>query len=162
MLRLTRASRTHRGSPVWAPLDLALAAGTLTVVTGRRETATAAVQLLGLQALAHRRVGTLSAGERVRAALAAAVACRPALLCLDEPTAALDPHGTEDLVAVLDAVRADGGTVLVATHQVRSCSAKGSSGTGAHLLDARWPPGRGRRAPGGPDLAMSSVGRGRR
>ncbi|CCG03958.1 ABC transporter ATP-binding protein [Blastococcus saxobsidens] len=174
VLRLTRASRVHGGSPVWAPLDLALAAGTLTVVTGpngagkstllrlaagltrpstggrecagralyvrgggglrsaqtvlgavsvtaglagRREAATAAVQLLGLQALAHRRVGTLSAGERVRAALAAAVACRPALLCLDEPTAALDSHGMQALVTVLDTIRADGGTVLVATHQ---------------------------------------------
>ncbi|MDK3257569.1 ABC transporter ATP-binding protein [Blastococcus capsensis] len=86
-------------------------------LAGRRGAADAAVDLLGIRALAHRRVGTLSAGERVRAAMAAAVACRPALLCLDEPTAALDTRGTEDLAAVLDALRADGRTVLVATHQ---------------------------------------------
>jgi energy-coupling factor transporter ATP-binding protein EcfA2 len=62
-------------------------------------------------------VGSLSAGERVRAALAAAVACGPALLCLDEPTAVLDERGLADLVGVLDAVRSGGAAVLVATHQ---------------------------------------------
>lgn len=173
-LRLQQVSRRHEGRPVWTPLDLTLAAGTLTVVTGpngagkttllrlaagllrpstgtrtcagralyvrgggglrgaqtvgdavsvtaaltgRREAAAAAVQLLGLHGLVHRRVGTLSAGERVRAALAAAVACRPALLCLDEPTAALDDRSVRDVVSVLEALRDDGRTLLVATHQ---------------------------------------------
>lgn len=93
------------------------AVATTAALAGRRPAADAAVALLGLAAMADRRVGTLSAGERVRAALAAAVACRPALLCLDEPTAVLDERGLTDLVAVLGAVRADGAAVLVATHQ---------------------------------------------
>lgn len=79
--------------------------------------ADAALEALRLQHLAGRRVGTLSAGERVRAALAAAVAARPALLCLDEPTAALDETALHDLVGVLAAVRSAGAAVLVATHQ---------------------------------------------
>ncbi|TQN42543.1 ABC-2 type transport system ATP-binding protein/putative ABC transport system ATP-binding protein/heme exporter protein A [Blastococcus colisei] len=174
VLQMRGVSRIHGGRAVWAPLDVSLAAGTLTVVTGpngsgkstllrlasgllrpssgsrecagralyvrgggglrgaqtvadavtstaglagRRGAVADAVDLLGIGALAHRRVGTLSAGERVRAAMAAAVACRPALLCLDEPTAALDPQGTQDLAGVLDALRADSRTILVATHQ---------------------------------------------
>lgn len=82
-----------------------------------RPDADAALALLGVRRLAGRRVGTLSAGERVRAALAAAVAARPALLCLDEPTAALDEPALHDLVDVLAAVRGAGAAVLVATHQ---------------------------------------------
>jgi ABC-type multidrug transport system ATPase subunit len=93
------------------------AVATTAALAGHRTTAAAALGLLGLEALAGRRVGTLSAGERVRAALAAAVACAPALLCLDEPTAVLDEHGLADLVEVLAAVRAGGAAVLVATHQ---------------------------------------------
>src|SRR4051794_13799780 len=34
VLRLRGVTRSHGGRPVWAPLDLALAAGTLAVVTG--------------------------------------------------------------------------------------------------------------------------------
>ena len=86
-------------------------------LVGRRGAAPEALRLLGLETLAGRRVGTLSAGEGVRAALAAAVACSPALLCLDEPTAALDDAALADLVAVLEAVRAAGTALLVATHQ---------------------------------------------
>jgi ABC-type multidrug transport system ATPase subunit len=93
------------------------AVATTAALAGRRDRAAAAVALLGLEAFAGRRVGTLSAGERVRAALAAAVACGPALLCLDEPTAVLDERGLADLVGVLDVVRSGGAAVLVATHQ---------------------------------------------
>jgi ABC-type multidrug transport system ATPase subunit len=174
VLRLTAVTRAHAGRAVWAPLDLALERGTLTVVTGangsgkttllrlaagllrpttgerecagtalyvrggsglrsaqtvrdavagsaalvgRRDATPAALALLGLEPMAGRRVGTLSAGEKVRAALAAAVACAPALLCLDEPTAALDDAALADLVAVLGTVRAGGTALLVATHQ---------------------------------------------
>jgi len=93
------------------------AVATTAALAGRRAAVAGALRLLGLEALAGRRVGTLSAGERVRAALAAAVACGPALLCLDEPTAVLDERGLADLVGVLEAVRAGGAAVLVATHQ---------------------------------------------
>lgn len=86
-------------------------------LTGRRPDTAAALERLGLAALAGRRVGTLSAGEKVRAALAAAWAAEPALLCLDEPTAVLDQRGLQDLADFLTAVRARGGAVVVASHQ---------------------------------------------
>jgi iron complex transport system ATP-binding protein len=51
----------------------------------------AALAGLGLAALADRRVDRLSTGERSRALIARALAQRPTLLLLDEPTANLDP-----------------------------------------------------------------------
>lgn len=75
-----------------------------------------ALMSTGLEGLEARRAGELSAGQRARVTLAVVRACRPALACLDEPTAHLDAEG---VAAARDALRdlADGGAgVLVATH----------------------------------------------
>ena len=66
-----------------------------------------------------RRVGTLSGGQRAQVALTWCLARRPALLLLDEPTAALDPLARESLVRLLlDAVAENGTTVIVSSHAV--------------------------------------------
>ncbi len=62
-----------------------------------------ALQLVGAAHLADRSVHELSGGELQRVSLAAALALRPRLLLLDEPTSQLDPDGAEGF---LDAVRA--------------------------------------------------------
>lgn len=61
-------------------------------------------------------VGVLSAGQRRRTALAVLVARAPALWLLDEPHAGLDDEGRDVLDAVIAEVRADGATVVMASH----------------------------------------------
>ncbi|MGV9846520.1 energy-coupling factor ABC transporter ATP-binding protein [Streptomyces fungicidicus] len=73
---------------------------------------------LDITALADRPTHLLSYGQRKRTAIAGAVAMRPRILILDEPTAGLDPDGQERLLATLDGLRRSGTTVVMATHDV--------------------------------------------
>ncbi|QOV34383.1 ATP-binding cassette domain-containing protein [Streptomyces ferrugineus] len=77
-----------------------------------------ALAALDIAALADRPTHLLSYGQRKRTAIAGAVAMRPRVLILDEPTAGLDPDGQERLLATLDELRAGGTTVVMATHDV--------------------------------------------
>jgi ABC-2 type transport system ATP-binding protein len=65
------------------------------------------------------RIKTLSRGTRAKVALVLAVACRPEVLFLDDPTAGLDPlvRG-EVLQGLLEAIPAEGGAVVYASHLV--------------------------------------------
>jgi energy-coupling factor transporter ATP-binding protein EcfA2 len=65
----------------------------------------------------------LSYGEMRRVAFAVAGALEPALLLLDEPTACLDPEGVALFYDLLDAHRAAGTTVVVASHDRRALGA---------------------------------------
>lgn len=55
----------------------------------------------------------LSGGQQQRVAIAAALAMRPAVLALDEPTAALDPIGAQEVLDVLAGLAADRQTTIV-------------------------------------------------
>jgi iron complex transport system ATP-binding protein len=69
--------------------------------------------------LRDRPLPALSGGERQRAVLAAALAQRPSLLLLDEPTAALDPRYQVETYRLLRELVADEGTtVLAVTHDL--------------------------------------------
>jgi cobalt/nickel transport system ATP-binding protein len=68
--------------------------------------------------LAERPTHMLSFGQKKRVAIAGAVAMRPELLLLDEPTAGLDHHGAVHLLAVLEKLEAQGTTLVFTTHDV--------------------------------------------
>ena len=61
-------------------------------------------------------VGKLSGGQRQRLSVACALAGKPDLLFLDEPTTGLDPQSRRQLWGVLERFRESGGTILVTTH----------------------------------------------
>lgn len=74
-----------------------------------------ALRLLSITHLAERPTHQLSYGERKRVAIAGAVAMRPEVLLLDEPTAGLDPAGVTELMSTLEGLDT---TVVLATHDV--------------------------------------------
>lgn len=78
--------------------------------------ALAALDRLGVAALAHRQPEGLSAGERLRVALARALAPRPELLVLDEPTAALDRAGARAVARTLADLDDGTITIIATTH----------------------------------------------
>jgi ABC-2 type transport system ATP-binding protein len=61
---------------------------------------------------------TLSGGQKQRLFLALALIHRPRLLVLDEPTAGLDPHARRELRSLIAALRDEGRTVLLSTHDL--------------------------------------------
>jgi energy-coupling factor transport system ATP-binding protein len=60
-----------------------------------------ALRSVGVLHLAGRRTAELSAGELQRVCLVSAIALRPKLLLLDEPTSQLDPQGAEGFLAAV-------------------------------------------------------------
>lgn len=77
-----------------------------------------ALQLAEIADLSERVPHQLSYGQRKRVALAGALAMRPRILLLDEPSAGLDPQSTRQLLKTLDQFHQSGTAVVVATHDI--------------------------------------------
>jgi energy-coupling factor transporter ATP-binding protein EcfA2 len=85
----------------------------------RRERVQATLTALDLTAAADRHPLDLSVGERERVALAAALAARPDVLLLDEPTRGMDRERRTALAGLLRRRADEGRTTLLATHDRR-------------------------------------------
>ena len=88
---------------------------------GRSERRVAIERALEMSNLVDRRktrVDKLSGGMRRRLLIARALVHRPRLVLLDEPTVGLDPQVRQELWALIDALRAEGTTILMSTHYI--------------------------------------------
>ena len=74
------------------------------------------IELVNMTEAAHRRVGTYSKGMLQRIGLAQALVHDPQLIILDEPTAGVDPIGSEAIAEIIRELRKRGKTVLICSH----------------------------------------------
>ena len=73
---------------------------------------------VGLATRGGERVSGYSTGMKQRLGIASALLRSPQLLLLDEPTAGLDPAGVREVGALVRELSADGGAIVVSSHQI--------------------------------------------
>jgi energy-coupling factor transport system ATP-binding protein len=76
-----------------------------------------ALNLVDLHNLRERRLDTLSGGERQRLAIAAAMALRPKILIMDEPTSQLDPQSAEEVLQSVVRLNEELGLTVILVEQ---------------------------------------------
>ena len=82
----------------------------------RRDRALAVLERVGLTNRAEHRPSQLSGGQQQRTAIARALVLAPKLILADEPTGNLDSENGRIIMAMLQALVADGTAVVVVTH----------------------------------------------
>jgi len=85
-----------------------------------QEEAQRLLQFVGLRGRGDVRAGNLAYGEQRRLEIGRALATRPKLLMLDEPTAGMNPRETSDMMEFIQTVRSSFGiTIILIEHQMR-------------------------------------------
>jgi energy-coupling factor transporter ATP-binding protein EcfA2 len=74
---------------------------------------------LNIAHLRHRKINTLSGGEKQRVAIGAVLCLQPEVLVLDEPTSQLDPQAAEEVLTTLQKLNSDLGlTIVLSEHRL--------------------------------------------
>ena len=79
-----------------------------------------AVALLNIEPLLCRTVDALSAGQKQRVAIAAALVLSPDILILDEPVSNLDAEGSRILIELLAEIKRRGTTIVISEHRLHA------------------------------------------
>ncbi len=119
LARRQLARMPQRGEIAWAfPITVQELVGLGRLVAARPGCCDveAALQRVGLAALAKRRLDQLSGGQQQRALLARTLVQPAQVLLLDEPCAAIDPPARTALLQVMGQLRDAGLTLLVSSH----------------------------------------------
>ncbi len=82
----------------------------------RRHVAMEALERVGMQDMAKKRVAELSGGQKQRTAIARALVNEPEVLLADEPTGALDSGNAEAVMELFRKINEEGTTVVIVTH----------------------------------------------
>jgi zinc transport system ATP-binding protein len=83
-----------------------------------RQQALRALERVGMQDFARRRIGELSGGQQQRVLIARALVSDPELLILDEPTAGVDRDSQIAFARVLRELNADGVAIVIVAHDL--------------------------------------------
>ena len=82
------------------------------------------LQAVGIENLRDSAIESLSGGQKQRVAIAAVLTMLPEIIILDEPTAELDPIGTDDVFSVLKKLNQEYGlTIVVIEHKIEHLAA---------------------------------------
>jgi ABC-type Mn2+/Zn2+ transport system ATPase subunit len=87
-----------------------------------REIVREALRTVHLDALASRQISQLSGGQQQRMFIARALAQEAELVLMDEPLTGLDLPAQEELFSILDALRGQGVTVMIALHDLKTAA----------------------------------------
>lgn len=104
---------TTRGEIAFGPRNLGLGADRV------RERVEDALIAFDLTAYADLPPAVLGYGLRRKVSIAAVYAMRPRLLILDEPTAGLDRRSADELMRLVDAMHAEGHTIVLVSHDMQ-------------------------------------------
>jgi branched-chain amino acid transport system ATP-binding protein len=77
------------------------------------------LEFVGLGRYAHQSARNLPYGDQRKLEIARALAAEPRLLLLDEPNAGMNPHESEDLMALIRRIRQEGVTILLIEHAMK-------------------------------------------
>jgi ABC-type polar amino acid transport system ATPase subunit len=76
------------------------------------------LERVGLVDQMHKHPAQLSGGQQQRVAIARTLCTRPEVVLFDEPTASLDPEMVDEVLQTMEALAAEGMTMLIVTHEM--------------------------------------------